>query len=91
MEDLFKMLKCDFCKGAFYLSYVKPCDKKIPEEKWCCRVCSRKKPKRWHKKLCHKYELPKPIQRLRRDLIVIQDMLVDAESYQTELRIGAYL
>jgi hypothetical protein len=32
MEDLFKMLICDFCKGAFYLSYGKPCDKKIPEE-----------------------------------------------------------
>jgi hypothetical protein len=62
MEDPFKMLICDYCEGAFHLSCCKPRAKKIPEEKWCCQVCSRKKPKRWCKKLCHKYELPKPIQ-----------------------------
>jgi hypothetical protein len=88
MKDPFKMLICDCCEGAFHLSSCKPRAKKILEEKLCCHVYSRKKSNRRRKKLCHKYELPKPIQRLRCGLDVIQDMLVDAETYQTEVRIG---
>jgi hypothetical protein len=88
MKDPFKMLIYDCCEGIFHLSSCNQLAKKIPEEKLCYQVCSRKKPKRWHKTLCHKYEIPKPIQRLCRGLGAIQDMLVDAEPYQTEVRIG---
>jgi hypothetical protein len=89
MEDPFKMLICDYCDGAFHLSCCKPRAKKISEEKLCYPVCLRKKPKRRCKRLCHKYELPKPIQRLRRGLHGIQYILVDAKPYKTEVRIGA--
>jgi hypothetical protein len=68
---------------------MSPCAKKIPEEKLCCQVCSKKKPKRQHKKLCLKHELPKPIQRLCRGLSSIQDMLVDVKPYRTDVRISA--
>jgi hypothetical protein len=90
MEDPSKMLICDCCEGAFHLSCCKPRVKKIPEEEWYCLVCKRKKPKRYHGKLTSpKRGLPKGIQRPRRGLGPIQDMLVDAESYESEVRIGS--
>ncbi|TVU10825.1 hypothetical protein EJB05_44377 [Eragrostis curvula] len=88
MEDPTKMLICDSCEGAFHLSCCKPRVKKIPQEQWYCQVCSRKKPKRQRGKLGPKHELPKAIQRPGRGLGTIQDMLVDAEPYATEVRIG---
>jgi len=90
LEDPSKMLICDCCEEAFHLSCCKPRVKKIPEEAWYCLVCKRKKPKRHHGKLTSpRRELPKDIQRPRRGLGPIQDMLVDAESYESEARIGS--
>ncbi|TVU08426.1 hypothetical protein EJB05_41830 [Eragrostis curvula] len=88
MEDPTKMLICDSCEGAFHLSCCKPRVKKIPQEEWYCQICSRKKPKRQREKLGPKHELPNAIQRPRRGRGTIQDMLVDAEPYETEVRIG---
>lgn len=51
--------------------------------------CSRKKPKRQREKLSSpKDGSPKNIQRPRRGLGPIVDMLVDAEPYEAEVRIG---
>jgi hypothetical protein len=81
-----KMLICDCCEGGFHLSCCKPCVRKIPKKKWCCQICSRMRPKRQRNKLGPKH---KPIQRPRRGLgTMIQDMLVDAELYQSGMRIG---
>ncbi|CAN6163199.1 unnamed protein product [Urochloa humidicola] len=89
MEDPSKMLICDCCEGAFHLSCCNPRVKKIPDEEWYCLVCKRKKPKRQRGKLTSpKRQLPRDIQRPRRGLGPIQDMLVDAESYESEVRIG---
>ncbi|KAF8728720.1 hypothetical protein HU200_017995 [Digitaria exilis] len=88
MEDPSKMLICDRCEGAFHLSCCKPRVRKIPQEKWYCQVCSRRKPKRQSGKLSPKYKLPTPIKRPHRGLGTIHDMLVDAEPYETEVRIG---
>ncbi|CAL4979449.1 unnamed protein product [Urochloa decumbens] len=89
MEDPSKMLICDCCEGAFHLSCCNPRVKKIPEVEWYCLVCKRKKPKRQRGKLTSpKRELPR-IQRPHRGLGPIRDMLVDAESYESEVRIGS--
>jgi hypothetical protein len=86
MGNPLKMLICDCCEGAFHLSCCKPHVRKIPEKKWCCQVCSRMKPKRQHNKLGPKH---KPIQRsCRGHGAMIQDMMVDAELYQSNVRIG---
>lgn len=80
LEDPSKMLICDFCEGAYHLSCCKPHIRKVPQEKWFCQVCSRKKPRRHRGKLSSKHiKLRSP---------EIPDMLVDAEPYQTEVRIG---
>ncbi|TKW21972.1 hypothetical protein SEVIR_4G157100v4 [Setaria viridis] len=90
MEDPSKMLICDCCEGAFHLSCCDPRVKKIPEEEWYCLVCKKKKPKRQRGKLTSpKRVLPKDIQRPRRGLGPIRDMLVDPESYVTDVRIGS--
>ncbi|OEL22289.1 hypothetical protein BAE44_0016691 [Dichanthelium oligosanthes] len=90
MEDPSKMLICDRCEGAFHLLCCNPRVKKIPEEEWYCLVCKRKKPKRKRGKFTTpKGELCKDIQRPRRGLGPIRDMLVDAESYESDVRIGS--
>jgi hypothetical protein len=89
MEDPTKMLICDCCEGAFHLSCCNPRVKKIPEEEWYCLVCKKKKPKRQLGKLTSpKCVLPMDIQRPRRGLGPIRDMLVDDESYESDVRIG---
>ncbi|KAF8658632.1 hypothetical protein HU200_059098 [Digitaria exilis] len=90
MEDPSKMLICDCCEGAFHLLCCNPRVKKIPEEEWYCLVCKKKKPKRQRGKFrTPKGKLPKYSQRPRRGLGPIRDMLVDVESYESEVRIGS--
>lgn len=90
MEDPSKMLICDCCDGAFHLLCCNPRVKKIPEEEWYCLACKRKKPKRQRGKLTNpKFKSSKDIQRPRRGLGPIRDMLVDSESYESEVRIGS--
>lgn len=90
MEDPSKMLICDCCEGAFHLLCCNPRVKKIPEEEWYCLACKRKKPKRQHGKLANpKVKSSKDIQRPRRGLGPIRDMLVDSESYESDVRIGS--
>jgi hypothetical protein len=90
MEDPSKMLICDCCEGAFHLLCCNPHVKKIPEEEWSCLACKRKKPKRQHGKLTNpKVKSSKGIQRHCRGLGPIRDMLVDYESYESEVRIGS--
>lgn len=89
MEDPSKMLICDCCEGAFHLLCCNPCVKKIPEEEWYCLACKRKKPKRQRGKFANpKVESSKGIQRPRRGLGPIRDMLLDSESYESGVRIG---
>lgn len=89
MEHPSKMLICDYCEGAFHLLCCNPRVKKIPEEEWYCLACKRKKPKKQCGKLTNpKDESPKDNQRPRRGLGPIRDMLVESESYETEVRIG---
>ncbi|KAJ1260237.1 hypothetical protein BS78_10G216600 [Paspalum vaginatum] len=87
MENPSKMLICDCCDGAFHLSCCIPHVKKVPEGEWYCLACKRKKPKRQRGKLTNP-KGPKDIQRPRRGLGPIRDMLVDSESYESEVRIG---
>ncbi|KAF8652095.1 hypothetical protein HU200_063041 [Digitaria exilis] len=90
MEDPSKMLICDCCEGAFHLLCCTPCVKKIPDEEWYCLVCKRKKSERQRGQFrTPKGKLPKYSQRPQRGLGPIQDMLVDAESYESEVRIGS--
>jgi hypothetical protein len=86
MGNPVKMLICDCCEGAFHLSYCKPHVRKILEKKWCYQACSRMKPKRQRNKLGPKQ---KPMQRPLCGLsATIQDMSVDTELYQSDVRIG---
>ncbi|KAG0515477.1 hypothetical protein BDA96_10G282200 [Sorghum bicolor] len=90
MEDPSKMLICDCCEGAFHLLCCNPRVKKIPEEEWYCLACKKKKPKRQRGKLTNpKVKSSKDIERPRRGLGPIREMLVDSESYESDVRIGS--
>lgn len=89
MEDPLSMLICDCCEAAFHLSCCYRHIKKIPNKKWYCLGCSRKKPKRQREKLLSPEDgSPKNVQRPRRGVGPIGDMLVDAEPCEAEVRIG---
>ncbi|CAD6338791.1 unnamed protein product [Miscanthus lutarioriparius] len=75
---------------AFHLLCCNPRVKKIPEEEWYCLACKKKKPKRQRGKLTNpKVKSSKDIERPHRGLGPIRDMLVDSESYESDVRIGS--
>jgi hypothetical protein len=89
LEDPCRMLICDCCEGAFHLHCCNRRMKKIPDKEWYCLDCSRKKPKRQREMLpSTKDGSAKHIQRPHRGLGSIGDMLMNAEPYETQVRIG---
>ncbi|XP_014757597.1 uncharacterized protein LOC100831907 isoform X3 [Brachypodium distachyon] len=87
LEDPCQMLICDCCEGAFHLQCCQRRIKKIPDKEWFCLDCSRKNPKR-QALPSRKDGSLKHIERPRRGLCSIGDMLMNAKPYETQVRIG---
>ncbi|VAI80507.1 unnamed protein product [Triticum turgidum subsp. durum] len=87
-EDPCRMLICDRCEEAFHLLCCHRRIKKIPDNDWYCLDCSRKKPKRQREMLPSTKGSAKHIQRPLQVLGSKGDMLMNAEPYETQVRIG---